>query len=391
MTLNKNFNNLKQSYLFVEIAKRVEAYKAANPDADVIRLGIGDVTRPLTPAVIDALHKASAEMGTPDGFRGYSPDSAGYPWLREAIADYYAQSGVNINAGEVQVNDGAKSDLGNFFDILGEVKVLVPDPVYPAYVDTNIMFGNPISYVAGNEANGFLPMPSGVGSTRLDVIYICSPNNPTGAVYSKEQLAEWVDYALDNNALILFDAAYAEFISEPSLPKSIFEIDGARKCAVEFGTFSKMAGFTGTRCGWVVIPDELEYNGAKLGKMWYRRQSVKFNGVPYIIQRAAEAVMSAQGLKEARELIAYYRENAKTITSALDKAGIKYTGGKNSPYVWLKCGRPSWDYFDYLLTEKNVVGTPGAGFGVNGEGWFRLTAFGTHGNTITAAERLVSQ
>ncbi|MDR2359701.1 MAG: LL-diaminopimelate aminotransferase [Oscillospiraceae bacterium] len=390
MKLNKNFDNLKQSYLFVEIAKRVESYKAANPGADVIRLGIGDVTRPLTPTVIDALHKASAEMGTPEGFRGYSPDSAGYTWLREAIASCYEQSGVNVTPDEVQVNDGAKSDLGNFFDVLGSVNVLVPDPVYPAYVDTNIIFGNAISYVSGNEENGFLPMPSDISGTRPDVIYICSPNNPTGAVYDKTRLTEWVNYALDNDALILFDAAYAEFIAEPSLPKSIFEIDGARKCAVEFGTLSKMAGFTGTRCGWTVIPDELEYDGAKLGKMWYRRQSVKFNGVPYIIQRAAEAVMSAQGLREARELIGYYRENAKTITSALDRAGIKYTGGANSPYVWLKCGRPSWDYFDYLLTEKNIVGTPGAGFGSGGEGWFRVTAFGTHENTVKAAERIVS-
>jgi len=385
MKLNTNFNNLQQSYLFVEIAKRVEAYKTSNPDAEIIRLGIGDVTLPLTKSVVEALHKASDEMGNAATFRGYSPDSAGYPFLREAIAAYYASNGVKIAADEVQVNDGAKSDLGNFFDILGHNKVLVPDPVYPAYVDTNIMFGNEILYVAGNEDNGFLPEPPDYA---VDVIYICSPNNPTGAVYNRQQLQAWVEYALKNKALILFDSAYAEFITDPELPKSIFEIEGARNCAVEFGTFSKMAGFTGTRCGWVITPNELEFDGVSIAKTWYRRQSVKYNGTPYIIQRAAEAVLSPVGLAEARELIAYYRENAKTIMTALDKAGIKYTGGKNSPYIWLKCGRPSWDFFDYLLTEKNVVGTPGAGFGVNGEGWFRLTSFGSHENTAKAAERL---
>ncbi|MDR0819343.1 MAG: LL-diaminopimelate aminotransferase [Oscillospiraceae bacterium] len=385
MKLNDNFNNLKQSYLFVEIRKRVEAFTAANPNVEVIRLGIGDITRPLVPTVVEALSKASAEMGTPSGFKGYGYESDGYPFLREAIAGYYSASGAKISAGEIFVNDGAKSGLGNILNILGHSRVLIPDPVYPAYEDTNIMAGNELIYVDATEADGFLPAPP---SEAVDVIYICSPNNPTGAVYSKTQLKAWVDYANANDALILFDSAYTEFIGDPSLPKSIFEIDGARTCALEFGTFSKMAGFTGVRCGWVIIPSELERNGVNVLNLWDRHQGSMFNGVSYIIQRGAEAALSARGLAENRANIAYYMENAKTITEALDKAGIKYTGGKNSPYVWLKCGRPSWDYFDYLLNEKNIVGTPGAGFGKNGEGWFRLTAFGTHELTKKAAERI---
>ncbi|MDR0859284.1 MAG: LL-diaminopimelate aminotransferase [Oscillospiraceae bacterium] len=389
MNLNTNYKKLQDSYLFVEIAERVARYKTENPGAEVIRLGIGDVTRPLGKTVVEALKAASDEMGTAEGFRGYSPDSAGYPFLKNAIAEYYkSKLGVDLHPDTFQVNDGAKSDLGNFLDILGHSRVLVPDPVYPAYVDTNITAGNEIIYMAGNENNNFLPMPD--YAIDVDVIYLCSPNNPTGAVYSREQLAEWVKYARHTSAIILFDAAYGAFIRGPELPASIFSIPGAEKCAVEFGTLSKMAGFTGTRCGWTAITEYLVRNGESIAKLWFRRQSFKFNGVAYVIQKAAEAALSPAGLADCQAAIDYYAGNAEVITNALEKAGVKYCGGANSPYVWLKCpdGLSSWDYFDYLLKEKNVVGTPGAGFGVNGEGWFRLTSFGTRENTEKAATRL---
>ncbi|MBQ8509285.1 MAG: LL-diaminopimelate aminotransferase [Clostridia bacterium] len=389
MKINANYLNLKESYLFSDIAKKTNAYKAANPDADIIRLGIGDVTLPLCKAVVDAFHAASDEMGVKETFKGYGPEQ-GYGFLKDAIRDYYKEEdGVTLESDEIFISDGAKSDLGNILDIFSkENTVLVPDPVYPVYVDTNIMDGRKIVYMSGNAENNFLPLPD--ENTVGDIIYICSPNNPTGAAYNHEQLKLWVDYALVHGALILFDAAYESFVTSKELVRSIYEIEGARKCAIEFCSFSKIAGFTGTRCGWTVVPAELEYEGVKLGKLWLRRQTTKFNGVSYPVQRAAAAVFTPEGRKQIAENLDYYRGNAKIITAALDELGIWYTGGVNSPYVWLKCpnGMGSWEFFDLLLTKANVVGTPGAGFGAMGEGFFRLTAFGDRERTREAAERI---
>lgn len=390
MKINQGYLRLKDSYLFSTIAKKVNAYKAEHPEADIIRLGIGDVTLPLAPAVVDAMKKAADEMGVKETFRGYGPEP-GYGFLRDAIVGYYADKGVKIGADEVYVSDGAKSDLGNILDIFDEDnKVLIPDPVYPAYVDTNIMAGRSIDTASGNMANGFKPMPD--PSYQADLIYICSPNNPTGAVYTHAELQEWVDYANKCGALILFDAAYESFVSDPTLPRSIFEIEGARTCAIEFNSFSKIAGFTGTRCGYTVVPVELKRGGASLNAMWNRRQSTKFNGVPYIVQRGAEAVFTPEGMKQIKANLAYYMENARVIHQGLESVGIWHTGGLNSPYIWLKCplGLSSWDYFDRLLTRAGVVGTPGAGFGDNGEGFFRLTAFGDKDRTKEAVERIIA-
>ena len=390
MEINKNYLNLEASYLFSTIGKKVSEYSAANPDKKIIRLGIGDVTLPLATAVIDAMKKAVEEMGVQETFRGYGPEQ-GYDFLKDSIKDYYSTFGVEIQSDEIFISDGAKSDLGNILDILGlNNTVMVQDPVYPVYVDTNIMAGRKILYSDSNEENGFLPMPD--KNVKADIIYLCSPNNPTGAVYNREQLKIWVDYALENNALILFDSAYECFISEENLPRSIYEIEGAKNCAIEFCSFSKMAGFTGTRCGYTVLPHSLIYDNTELNKLWLRRQTTKFNGVPYIVQRGAEAVFSNEGQKEIKSNIGYYKENAKIITDALDKLGIWYTGGKNSPYIWLKCpkGMTSWEFFDYLLTNIQVVGTPGSGFGNNGEGYFRLTSFGSRENTIEAMNRLLA-
>lgn len=387
MKVNNNYGNLKDSYLFSTIAKKVNEYKAANPEADIIRMGIGDVTLPLPQVCVDAMVNASREMGVKETFRGYGEEQ-GYAFLRDAITKYYSRRNVTLGADEVFVSDGAKSDLGNILDIFSvDNTVLVPDPVYPVYVDTNVMAGRKIVFMNGNEENGFLPMPQ--KDIKADIIYLCSPNNPTGAVYNKEQLTEWVNYAKDCNAVILFDAAYEAFIMDSSLPKSIFEIEGAKECAIEFCSFSKKAGFTGTRCGYTVVPKELVRDGMSLNKMWLRRQTTKFNGVPYIIQRGAEAVFTEAGENQTSENIKYYLENAKIIASTLDELSIKYFGGKNSPYIWLKCPNDmkSWDFFDLLLTKINVVGTPGQGFGENGEGFFRLTAFGSRENTIKAMER----
>lgn len=390
MKINRNYLDLKESYLFSDIAKKTAAYKAANPDADIIKLGIGDVTLPLCKAVTDAFHAAVSEMGEKETFRGYGPEQ-GYGFLRDAIRDYYkSEDGVELDSDEIFVSDGAKSDLGNILDILSKDNtVLVPDPVYPVYVDTNVMDGRKINYIAGNAENGFLPLPD--DSLEADVIYICSPNNPTGAAYDHAGLKKWVDYALGRGALILFDAAYESFITSKELVRSIYEIEGARKCAIEFCSFSKIAGFTGTRCGWTIVPAELEFDGVQLKKLWLRRQTTKFNGVSYPVQRAAAAVFTPEGLSQIRENLDYYKQNAKTITDALDKLGIWYTGGVNSPYIWLRCpnNMGSWEFFDLLLTKANVVGTPGAGFGAMGEGFFRLTAFGDHDRTREAAERIV--
>ena len=388
MKINENYLALKESYLFSDIAKKVAAFAAAHPEAAIIRLGIGDVTLPLVPAVVEALESAAREMGVKETFHGYGPEQ-GYGFLKDAIRDYYAAKGVSLESDEIFISDGAKSDLGNILDIFStDNTVLVPDPVYPVYVDTNIMAGRRIVYANANEENDFLPMPD--ASVHADIIYICSPNNPTGAVYTKEQLEKWVAYALEQNAVILFDSAYESFVRDDSLPTSIYAVEDAKKCAIEFCSFSKTAGFTGTRCGYTVVPNELEYGGVKLNKLWLRRQTTKFNGVPYIIQKGAAAVFTPEGQKQIRANIDYYMENARLVSETLQGMGIWHTGGKNSPYIWLKCpnGMKSWEYFDYLLENAHVVGTPGAGFGVNGEGFFRLTAFNSRENVLEAVKRI---
>lgn len=383
MNINENYLNLEQSYLFSTVAKKVNDFAKNNPGKKVIRLGIGDVTLPLCKAVIEAMHKAVDEMGVQETFRGYGPEQ-GYDFLRDAVKGYYKTHNVELEEDEIFISDGAKSDVGNILDLFSKDNtVLVPDPVYPVYVDTNIMAGRKVIFADANAENGFLPMPD--EKVKADIIYICSPNNPTGAVYNKEQLKKWVDYALKMNAIILFDAAYECFISDETLPKSIYEIENAKKCAIEFCSLSKTAGFTGTRCGYTIVPKELD----KLNKFWLRRQTTKFNGVPYIVQRGAEAVFSKQGQKEIRENINYYKENAKLISQTLKECGIWHVGGEHSPYIWLKCpnNMTSWEFFDYLLENIQVVGTPGSGFGKNGEGFFRLTSFGSKENTKEAMER----
>lgn len=387
MNFNLNFSDIADSYLFAEVASRVAKYSSENPDKKVIKLGIGDVTLPLVPSVVKALHEGVDDMSEKETFKGYGPYE-GYGFLRESISDYYKNMGVELELDEIFVSDGAKSDLGNILDIFSkENTVLVPDPVYPVYVDTNLMAGRKVIFADANESNGFLPMP--YYGVKADIIYICSPNNPTGAAYSKSQLKKWVDYANDTGAVILYDAAYECFVSDDSA-RSIFQIDGARTCAVEFCSFSKIAGFTGTRCGYTVIPRQLVKDGLSANKLWLRRQSTKFNGVPYIVQKGAAAVFSKQGMKEIKQNLSYYMDNAKTIADCMDELGIWYTGGKNSPYIWLKCpnGMSSWEFFDYLLNNAQVVGTPGAGFGKNGEGYFRLTAFGSREGTKEAVERI---
>ena len=388
MNINKNYQNLEDSYLFSTVARKQREFQEANPDKKVIRLSIGDVTLPLAPAVIEAMHKAVDEMGTKEGFHGYGPEQ-GYDFLKQSIQSYYASHGTQLETDEIFISDGAKSDVGNILDLFSQDNVvLVPDPVYPVYVDTNTMAGRKIVYMNANEENGFLPLPD--ASVKADIIYLCSPNNPTGAVYDRDGLKAWVDYALANNAILLFDAAYECFVASDDLPRSIYEIEGAKKCAIEFCSFSKTAGFTGTRCGYTVVPMELEFDGVKMNKMWLRRQTTKFIGVPYIVQRGAAAVFTEEGMAQIQENLGYYQENARILSEALDELGIWYTGGKNSPYIWLKCpnGMDSWEFFDYLLENANVVGTPGAGFGKNGKNFFRLTAFGDREQTIEAVERI---
>ena len=357
-------------------------------DKTVLRLGIGDVTLPLAPAVISALHSAVDEMANKDTFRGYGPEQ-GYGFLKDSIAAYYKERGVQLAGDEIFISDGAKSDLGNILDLFSQDNVvLVPDPVYPVYVDTNVMAGRKIIYADANEANGFLPMPD--YSVDADLIYICSPNNPTGAAYTVAQLKEWVDYATKKGAIILYDAAYECFVESEGLARSIYQVEGAKNCAIEFCSFSKMAGFTGTRCGYTVVPEAIEKDGLSVNKMWLRRQTTKFNGVPYIVQRGAAAVFTKEGREQISKNLDYYRANAKVIAGGLKELGIWFTGGENSPYIWLKCpnGMKSWEFFDYLLENAQVVGTPGAGFGVNGEGFFRLTAFGSAEVTKEAVERI---
>ena len=386
MKINTNYQNIADSYLFSTVAKKVSEFASKNPDKKIIKLGIGDVTLPLCKEVVNALKNASEEMGVKESFHGYGPEQ-GYEFLKSKLQKYYEGNGVELENDEIFISDGAKSDLGNILDLFAvDNTVLVPDPVYPVYVDTNIMAGRKVVYIDANADNNFLPLPD--KSIKADIIYICSPNNPTGAVYNKEQLRAWVDYAKENHSVILFDAAYECFITDKDLPRSIYEIEGAKSCAIEFCSFSKMAGFTGTRCGWTVVPKELE-NGL-LNKMWLRRQTTKFNGVPYIVQRGAEAVFSEVGQKEIQENLNYYKENAKIISDVLKKHNIWHIGGQHSPYIWLKCpnNMKSWEFFDYLLENIQVVGTPGSGFGRNGEGYFRLTSFGSRENTQEAVERM---
>ena len=388
MRLNQNYKAVKESYLFSTVAKKVAAYQAAHPEADIIRMGIGDVTLPLPKACIDAMAQAVAEQGTREGFHGYGPEQ-GYDFLRAAVRDYYAEKDVSLDIDEIFISDGAKSDLGNMLDLFDQDNaVLVPDPVYPVYVDTNIMAGRPVRYMNATAENDFLPLPD--PAVDVDVIYLCSPNNPTGAVYDRAQLAQWVAYAKERHAVIFYDAAYEAFITDPALPRSIYEIEGAKDCAVEFSSFSKMAGFTGTRCGYTVVPRGIGADGLSLNKMWLRRQTTKFNGVPYIVQRGAAAALSAEGQAQCRENIRYYLENARVMSETLKRLGIWFTGGENSPYLWMRCpdGMGSWEFFDYLLEKANVVGTPGEGFGVNGEGYFRLTAFGGKERTVEAMARV---
>ena len=388
MKMNQHYNELKASYLFVDINHRVAAFQKAHPDREVIRLGIGDVTRPLAGSGGKAMQEAVAEMGTAAGFHGYGPEQ-GYDFLREAVQGYYAGRSVRLEADEIFISDGAKSDLANILGLFSEENtVLVPDPVYPTYVDDNVTDGRKIVYAPTSEANGFLAMPD--PAVRADIIYICSPNNPTGAAYDRAQLKAWVDYAKANGAVILYDAAYECFVSEEGLARSIFEVEGARECAIEICSFSKIAGFTGTRCGYTVVPHQLEREGMNLNKLWLRRQTTKFNGVPYIVQRGAAAVFSPEGMAEIQANLDYYRRNAKVIADALNECGVWYCGGHNSPYIWLRCpgNMDSWTFFDWLLEHAGVVGTPGVGFGPCGEGYFRLTAFGDAEKTRLAAQRI---
>lgn len=396
--INDNFLKLPGSYLFSTIAKKVAAYTAANPDKEIIKMGIGDVTKPLAPAVIEAMHKAVDEMGTADGFRGYGPEQ-GYDFLRDKIVEKdYRARGIDIKSDEIFVSDGAKSDCGNIGDIFSkDNKVAVCDPVYPVYVDTNAMAGRAgefvgerwtnLYYMSCTEENGFMPE---LPTEKVDMIYLCFPNNPTGVSATREQLKPWVEYAKKNGAVILYDSAYEAFITNPDVPHSIYEIEGAKEVAIEFRSFSKTAGFTGTRCAYTVVPHELKIDGTELNSLWNRRQCTKFNGVPYVIQKAAEAVYSDEGHKQTREAIEYYLENAKIIREALTEAGLTVFGGENAPYIWAKTpdGMKSWDFFDKLLEEAGVVTTPGAGFGPSGEGYIRLTAFSTKENTIKAMEKI---
>ncbi|WP_294588407.1 LL-diaminopimelate aminotransferase [uncultured Phocaeicola sp.] len=402
--VNENFLKLPGSYLFSDIAKKVNAFKAAHPDAKLIRLGIGDVTRPLPPACIEAMHRAVDELAHAETFRGYGPEQ-GYDFLIEAIiANDFAPRGVQLKASEVFVSDGAKSDTGNIGDILqGCNSVAVTDPVYPVYIDSNVMSGRAgdlqedgrwsrITYLPCTAENGFIPQ---IPDVRMDMVYLCYPNNPTGTTLTKDQLKQWVDYALANDSLILFDAAYEAFIREDDVPHSIYEIEGAKQCAIEFRSFSKTAGFTGVRCGYTVVPEEVMARTAdgehvSLNKLWNRRQCTKFNGTSYVTQRAAEAIYSPEGKKQVKETIDYYLENARIMREGFQQAGFQVFGGVNSPYLWLKTpqGCTSWQFFDRLLNDVHVVGTPGAGFGPSGEGYLRLTAFGQREDCIEAMKRI---
>lgn len=391
--LNENFLKLEKNYLFINIAKKINAFKAENPDADIIRMGIGDVTLPIAPVVIDAMKKGCDEMGVKETFKGYEDSGAGYDFLRQAVSDYYKSFGADVSPAEIRINDGAKADCGNIVDIFGNDNiVLVTDPAYPVYVDSNRMNGRKIIFADSNEENGFAAMPD--FSVHADLIYLCSPNNPTGSVYTADQLKVWIDYAKQNNAVIIYDSAYEAFITEDGIPRSIYCVEGAKEVAIEMCSLSKTAGFTGMRCGYTVVPEELivkasDGSDISVAQLWGRRQGSKFNGVSYPVQCAAAAVFTEEGLKQIHENIAYYQENARIIAETMTSLGVKFTGGVNSPYIWFKCpgNMGSWEFFDLMLSKIAVVGTPGEGFGKNGEGWFRLTAFGDRQLTIEAMER----
>ena len=404
--VNENYLKLKAGYLFPEIAKRVKIYSQSNKSAEIIKLGIGDVTEPLPRACIEAMGKALDEMGTIDGFRGYGPEQ-GYSWLREKISEHdFISRGCQISPEEIFVSDGSKCDSSNILDILGkDNSIAVTDPVYPVYVDSNVMTGRTgdalengtyqgLTYLAINEGNNFLPE---LPEKKVDILYLCFPNNPTGATINKAELKKWVDYALQNKSLILFDAAYEAFIQDNDIPHSIYEIEGAKDCAIEFRSFSKNAGFTGVRCAFTVIPKNLKGLSStneeiELWPLWNRRQSTKFNGVSYVVQRGAEAVYSLEGKKQVRGLIDFYMENAKIMKNKLQNSGYKVYGGDNAPYIWIKVPdqMTSWDFFDFLLQKVSVVGTPGSGFGLAGEGYFRLSAFNSRSNVLDAMERIIN-
>ncbi len=403
--INENFLELQESYLFSTVAKKVAEYTKKNPEKEVIKLGIGDVTKPIVPACIEAMHKAVDEIGTKEGFRGYGPEQ-GYDFLRKAIVENdYKARGIDIEEDEIFISDGAKCDCGNIVDIFSkDNKVAITDPVYPVYLDTNVMSGRSGKY---NEKTGtyenivYLPVTAEndfkpeLPKEKVDMIYLCFPNNPTGTVLDKKELKKWIDYAKENKSIILYDSAYEAFIEEENIPHSIYEVEGAKEVAIEFKSYSKTAGFTGVRCAYTVVPKELkgytkEKEEVSLNKLWNRRTCTKFNGVSYIVQRAAEAIYTEEGKKQIKENIKYYKENAKIIKIGLEEAGFEVYGAVNSPYVWLKVpeGMNSWEFFDKLLEEVNVVGTPGSGFGPHGEGYFRLTAFGTKENTKKAIDRI---
>lgn len=401
--INEHFLKLQSSYLFSDVAKKVNSFKTAHPENKIIRMGIGDVTQPLAPAVIDAMHKAVDEMATKEGFHGYGPEQ-GYPFLIDAIIkNDYASRGITLEENEVFVSDGAKSDCGNIGDILSRDNTIgVLDPVYPVYIDSNVMSGRTgvmdngkwsnVVYIPCAEENNFVPA---LPSRKVDILYLCYPNNPTGTVLTRKELKKWVDYALENDILIMYDSAYEAYIQNPDVPHSIYEIEGARRVAIEFRSFSKTAGFTGVRCGYTVVPKELEGftvggEKAQLGKLWNRRQTTKFNGTSYISQRGAEAVYSPEGKKQVKSTIDYYMTNARIMKEGLQSCGLKVWGGEDAPYLWVKApkGLSSWEFFDKLLYEQNIVGTPGVGFGPSGEGFLRLTAFGDRGDTLEAINRL---
>ena len=386
---NMHYADLKDSYLFFHIARKTKAYLEAHPGTHLYRMGIGDVSLPLCGAVIKALHEAVDDQASKEGFHGYVSE-LGLPELRAAIAQHYRERGIGISDDEVFVSSGASDELGDILDLFDRSSsALITEPAYPAYVDANVIAGREIVRLASGRENGFLPSPD--QGTKADIIYICSPNNPTGAVFSRQQLKEWVDLANANSSVILFDAAYEAFIEDPELPRSIFEIEGARTCAIEICSLSKTAGFTGTRLGYTVIPKDLIRKGMCFNDMWIRNRTTKTNGVSYIIQKGGAAVFTAEGQRQIRENIEFYKENARILMGALDKTGIWYCGGRNAPYIWLRCpdGMGSWEFFDYLLNEIQVVGTPGEGFGACGEGYFRFSTFGSREDTIEAAERLI--
>ena len=385
---NTNYANLKDSYLFYNISQKVQAYQSAHPDAHLYRMGIGDVSLPLCDAVIKALHEGVDDQAKAGTFHGYMPE-CGAPFLRDAVADYYAKRGVNLSSEEVFISSGASDELGDILDLFDKSSsAMVIEPAYPAYVDANVMAGRNILHLDSGKENGFLPAPS--DEMQAGIFYICSPNNPTGAVFSREQLKAWVDYANRIGAVILFDAAYEAFIEEEDLPHSIFEIEGARTCAIEICSLSKTAGFTGTRLGYTIIPKELAFEGMNLNEMWVRNRTTKTNGVSYIIQKGASAVFTEEGQEQIHKNIQIYKKNAAYLMETLDDLGIWYCGGKNAPYIWMKCpdGMGSWEFFDYLLNEIQVVGTPGEGFGACGEGYFRFSTFGSPEDTQEAAKRL---